>query len=67
MLAVSTQTKGRNLEPYNEFFVDGITVLVSNDVLMIGDELVVSMKRKFPKKLQAHVNHTAGCPLSPNA
>ena len=64
MLAVSTQTKGRNLAPYNLFeLFEDVVVLVANDVMFLGEELIISLRRKFPKKLQAHINKISGCAI----
>ena len=64
MLAVSTQTNRRNLEPYNEYWFEDVKVLVSNDVVQLGEELVITMRKKWPfKALQGHINKVAACPL----
>ena len=65
MLAVSTQTKGRNLSAYNRFeLFEDVVVLVANDVMFLGEELVISLRRKFPRRLHAHVNKEAACPVT---
>ena len=63
MLAVSTQTKGRNLKPYNRFESTGIAVLIANDVMDLGEEVLITVKGTLVKKLQADVHKLAAYPL----
>ena len=60
---MSTGTKGRNLNPYNRFDIDGVEVLASDHVVNLGNELVITLPAQLRKKLKAQIHQIDACDI----
>lgn len=62
-MAVATQTKGRNLAPYQQLRRDDLVILVAADLLPLAPSLRVSTRRWVTKGFQVDFPGSPSCPI----